>query len=430
MNTFFDGKTTQNGVILAVSGGIDSMTLLVLALREIPDKIKVVTVNHHLRKSAEKDVKFVKNFCDSKSVPCVIADIYPKHFAEENGLSIETAARILRYDALSILSEGKPICLAHNKNDQAETVLMHIARGSGNKGAVGMNEKGKFLRPMLGLTRGEIEKIAETEKIPYITDETNSDNRYMRNYVRNKILPLFKALNPNSVNNISRFSKLSEADEDYFTNAVNEIYPKLDIKIDGGKASIGQDVFTLHPALKNRVLIRVFNELGYDKDIEQIHLNELDNLYRNTSGKKLSLPFDLIAVKSYNVINIFPSAYLQKTENICEIPFCEGKSVISGTKIEIGDKPNGGLYFDADKMPPDAVIRFRKDGDVFCKFGGGTKKLKEYFIDKKIPLLTRDKIPLIASGNEIMLIFNIEISDKIKTDSQTQKTLFAKIVKN
>jgi len=329
MNTFFDGKTTENGMILAVSGGIDSMTLLVLALREIPDKIKVVTVNHHLRKSAEKDVKFVKEFCESKSVPCVIADVYPKTFAEENGLSIETAARILRYDALSILSEGKPICLAHNKNDQAETVLMHIARGSGNKGAVGMNEKGKFLRPLLNLTRGEIEKIARQEKIPYITDETNSDNRYMRNYVRNKILPLFKVLNPNSVNNIARFSKLSEADEDYFTSVVNEIYPKLNIKIDDGKAAIGQDVFALHPALKNRVLIRIFNELGYDKDIKQIHLDDLDNLYRNTSGKKLSLPFDLIAVKSYNVINIFPSDSLQKPENDYEIPFCEDKTELT-----------------------------------------------------------------------------------------------------
>jgi len=102
---------------------------------------------------------------------------------------------------------------------------------------------------------------------------------------------------------------------------------------------------------------------------------------------------------------------------------------INGVKIEISGKPNGGLYFDADKMPSDAVIRFRKDGDVFNKFGGGTKKLKEYFIDKKIPLLMRDKIPLITSGNEVMLIFDIEISDKIKTDSQTKKTLYAKTVK-
>lgn len=427
MKQFFDKKKTENGVILAVSGGVDSMTLLYLALREIPDKIKVVTVNHHLRKSAEKDVLLVTNFCKANFVPYIVADVYPKPFAKENGLSIETAARILRHNVLVMLSDDKPVCLAHNKNDQAETVLMHLTRGSGNKGVSGMSEQGKFYRPLLNLTRCEIEKIAKNNNIPFAVDKTNKDNRYSRNFVRNKILPKLNILNPNAVSNIARFADLSQIDEDYFDKIVNEIYPTLNISVHNGQAQIGNDVFELHPSLKNRVLIKIFHELGYNSDIEQIHLEDLDKLNKNNSGKKLCLPFDLVAVKSYNVINIFSSQNLQKN-NTEEYPFQIGITQLKDTKIEISDQPNDGLYFDVDKIPADAVIRFRKEGDVFCKYGGGTKKLKEYFIDKKIPNTLRDKIPLIATGNEILFIAGVEISDKIKVTNGTKNICYAKII--
>ncbi|HPG92050.1 MAG TPA: tRNA lysidine(34) synthetase TilS, partial [Clostridia bacterium] len=136
----------------------------------------------------------------------------------------------------------------------------------------------------------------------------------------------------------------------------------------------------------------------------------------------------LVAVKSYNVINIFSSQNLIRSNNPDEHPYQIGITQLNDTKFEISDKPNDGLYFDMDKIPVEAVIRFRKEGDVFCKYGGGTKKLKEYFIDKKIPNTLRDKIPLIATGNEILLIAGVEISDKIKVTKGTKKTAYAKII--
>lgn len=423
IQNIFDESLAKDGLVLAVSGGPDSMAMLSLAHRFINGKFSVVTVDHHLRRTSADDAALVKKFCAERVIPCVVADVYPKEFAKENKLSVETAARILRHGALALLSKGKTVCLAHTKNDQAETVLMHLIRGSGGKGTSGMKKlSGGAYRPLLDFTKDEILEYVSKNEVPFAIDPTNRSNRYTRNFIRNAIVPRIEKLNPNAVKNIARYAKTRDDDEDYFEKQVDEIYPSLGVAFEWKGATLPNSVFKLHPALASRVVIKVFSLLGHDKDVKKVHIDAICALAENNSGKKLCLPFGLTAVKGYSGITILPLSAVKNTETK---PYKVGKTVFADKTLSIGFAPQKGLRFDAAKIPEGAVIRTARQGDAFTKFGGGTKSLKKYFIDKKIPLLWRREIPLIADGEDILLIFGVEISDKIKVDEGTKSTLYA-----
>ena len=185
----------------------------------------------------------------------------------------------------------------------------------------------------------------------------------------------------------------------------------------------------LNNVLLKRGVKTILVKLGLKKDYEQIHLEDVCKLKTLKTGSKIVLPKNIVAVKEYEKITIFvdKKIQIQKKEYIfsCNLFDFNDKCVIIKKEFD-----SSFLVFDGDKIPKNAVLRTRKEGDVFTKFKGGTKKLKDYFIDKKIPKLERDNIPLIAIGNEILLIFGVEISDKIKVDENTINNLYAGIMKN
>lgn len=397
---------------LAVSGGVDSMTMLHMFASLTPrPSFCVVTVNHNIRKQAQDDCNFVKKYCDSLNVDCRIVSVDVPRYAKERKISEETAARILRYEALN-KTDCDYVCLAHHMGDNAETVLMHILRGAGAKGASGIRrQNGKYLRPLLDMTREEIEQYAVQHNVPYVHDSTNDETKYTRNFIRQKVLPLLKELNPNAEHNIVRFAENIAQDSDYLDGLVDT----LDIECCAGYASIPTRILLLPKPLAYRAINKVFSGLGIYKDIEKTHIEAIIDLAQGEGGRQVDLPFGFIAVSDYDFITIQQAVEIEPIE--FEIPFALGKTVTPMGVVEVSKTPiANALMIDVDKLPKDSTFRLRHQGDVFTKFGGGSKTLKKFLIDKKISQRLRDGLVLVAKDNEIYVICGVEISEKVKVD--------------
>lgn len=401
--------------VLAVSGGVDSMTMLHMfsSLSPRPD-FCVVTVNHNIRDNAQSDCDFVENYCKKLNVKCRTVFVDVPAYAKENKISEETAARILRYQAL----DGEPcdfICLAHHMGDNAETVLMHILRGSGSNGACGIRtQKGKYVRPLLDMTREQILEYAAKNNVPYVHDSTNDETKYTRNFIRLNVLPSLKKLNPNAERNIARFAENVAEDCDYLDSLADvssvEFAPML--------ARIPIALLRQPKPVSQRIIYKVFNRLGVYKDIEKTHITALIDLARGNGGRQVNLPFGFVAVCDYDFVTIEQSYNTLVDE--FEIPFATGKIVTPIGIVEVGKtESKNALRFDLNKLPDGCVFRLKRQGDTFTKFGGGTKQLKKYLIDKKIPQRLRERLLLIANGSEVYAICGVEISDKIKTDDKS-----------
>ena len=207
---------------LAVSGGVDSMVMLHKFASTLPrPNFFVVTVNHNIRAEAQADCDFVRDYCKTLNTECRIINIDVPAYSVAHKLSEETAARILRYNAFNDLACDY-VCLAHHLNDNAETVLMHILRGSGARGATGIRvQNGKYVRPLLDMTRQQIEQYATEHNVPYVHDKTNDETKYTRNFIRKNILPKLKEVFPAVEQNIVRFAENIAQDNDFLDSLVD-----------------------------------------------------------------------------------------------------------------------------------------------------------------------------------------------------------------
>ena len=383
----------------------------------------VVTVNHGIRKQAASDCKVVFDYCKKLGVECRVVSVDVPNYCEQNKLSIETGARILRYQVLDSL-DCDFVCLAHNSNDNAETVLMHILRGSGAKGATGIKPiNGKYLRPILNLTRAQIEQYAKDNNVPYVDDSTNDDTKYTRNFVRHKVLPLLCELNASAQQNILRFASNIAEDDEY----LDKLADISTVEIYSNMASIPKTLLLQPSPISYRVLNKVFNRLGVFYDIEKTHFDAIIDIANNVGGKRVNLPFNFVAINDYEHITIClnESSFAPSVG----IPFKVGCTETPLGVVEVSEHPlPNSLRIDVNKIPQTAVFRTRKQGDSFTKFGGGTKSLKEFLIDKKIPQRERDKLLLVADGSNILVICGVEISDSVKVE-QGANTYYIKLYK-
>ena len=414
---------------LAVSGGVDSMVMLHMFATALPrPDFYVVTVNHGLRTEAQADCQLVADYCARLGVQCRVVSVDVPSYCEQNKLSVETGARILRYKVLSNL-ECDYVCLAHNANDNAETVLMHILRGSGAKGATGIKRiNGKYLRPILDLTREQIEQYAKDNNVPFVQDSTNDDTKYTRNFIRHKVLPLMTELNPQAQQNILRFASNVAQDDEY----LDTLADVSTVEIDGNVARVPKALLLQPTPIAYRVLNKVFNRLGVFYDIEKAHFDAILDVANNVGGKSVNLPFNYVAINDYNHVTIC----LNESNLTCSlngtqaegIPFKLGATVTPLGVVEVSECPlENSLRLDVDNVPQTAVFRTRKTGDVFTKFGGGTKLLKDYLIDRKIPQRQRDKLLLVADGSEVLVICGVEISDRVKVGKDA-KPYYIKLI--
>lgn len=417
-------------IAVGVSGGADSMVLL-WSLLDLQKKVKffmkVVNVNHNLRgEESERDSKFVATFCEKKKIPYEVISVQVKKTKAQEKLTLEESARKLRYDAfLKVMKKDKlnKLFLAHHKNDQAETILMNILRGSGVQGAGGIRQDGVIFRPLLNLKKSEILKIANEYGIKFVEDSTNAENDATRNYIRNVVLPNLEKVYPNAVDALYAFGEKCKNVQNFIESQLNLDF----IEDNGNHILVKSAVFHTNKILIKEYLNVAFKKAGVFADIEAKHYELATSLFEADVNTMLDFPHGLLLKKTYGGIKIFKD----KEDIVCfdEYDFVIGTFEMKGigvieTKVVQPDEVvygDGSIYFDQGKLSTNAVWRTRRLGDVFAKLGSGSKKLNDYFTDKKVDSDIRDLIPLLVIQNQVCVVAGLDVSEKVKIDGNTDQ---------
>ncbi|MBQ7351747.1 MAG: tRNA lysidine(34) synthetase TilS [Clostridia bacterium] len=415
-------------IAVACSGGKDSMALLHFLWTNkeaLGCDVCVVNIDHSIRETSANDSAFVESYCKKNGIKIYSFKVDALKYSEDKKLSIEQGARECRYRVFASLKTKKlvdKIALAHHQQDQAETILLNLFRGTGIAGASGMDfvRDDLYIRPFLNRSQSEILAYVSQNEIPYVEDETNNDSDYNRNYIRNKIMPLIRFRWPGADKSISNFGKNCRQDESYIQSTIN----KDAILTEDGIARVYSSYFAYDDAYVFRLILSALKTIGLSSNIENKHLKLIKNMALEAeNGTKISLPNGLSVIKEYNYIT-FTNRAVKANKKTYQ--FTKGKLDISGfglIETFVTRKFDMGVYshlIDASKLPKDAIWRFRKDGDEFEKFGGGTKSLSDYLIDKKVPVRLRNIIPVLASGNNILIVAGVEISEQLKVDKNTK----------
>ena len=439
-------------IVVGVSGGADSLALLHI-LNEIKNifflELVVAHVHHGLRgKDADTDAEFVEGICRDWQIPFYIKKVNVKELASKWGLSEEEAGRKVRYDFFEqILKDikGQKIALAHHRDDQAETILYHLIRGTGLKGLQGMKpvRDGKIIRPLLQISRQQIEEYCREKNLKYRVDLTNKDIVYTRNRIRNLLIPYIqKNFNPNFAESLVRMGDIIREEEEFLSFYSNQKFDKW-VVVSDGKVEIPIDFFNSSPkAISRRIVRLAVEKLAKSMDdISFVHTEEVLNMaLHSPTGSTLDLPGNLKARKDYEALVILDD---KKTYSIPPFQYpitIPGKFYIKELELEIVcqqvEKPdvlNKGIwciYVDKDKIQGGLWVRNRRDGDRFQPLGmGGTKKLKDYFIDRKIPRGERDAIPLVVDENNIIWVVGHQINENYKITKNTKNILQLRISK-
>lgn len=409
-------------IVVGFSGGADSVFLLILLLelqKDISFELQCCHINHSLRgNEALRDEEFVRDFCMKRGIRLYRFRIDVNAFAQNQKISTEEAGRVLRYDRFNKIAkdEGK-IAVAHHKDDQVETILMNILRGSALSGLVGMKwRNNNVIRPLLGVSKLEILSFLEDNNIDYCTDSTNKENIYQRNRIRNLLIPeLEKEYNPNFKESMIRMSKALSRDQDYLEELTQKKFDESFKREEDYYFILEKEWNDLHAAIKYRFVLKVIDVLlGARKNIGQVHLDGIVDLLDHEEGRKYILE-DYIFTKDSHGIWIYKERKKEDTEKKIII----GKEILfNGYIIKAEKKPVDQLkfgknkaYFSTDILQYSWSLRYRKNGDRFTPFGkGGEKKLKDFFIDEKIPQFKRNRIPLLICDDDIIWIPRIRRS--------------------
>ena len=418
----------NENVVVGFSGGADS-ALLTYALKNLNFNVTAVHIHHGIRGTeADRDLFFAQSFCEKYNIPFYSERIDVPAIASERKISIETAARQERYKIFEEYAKrfSAKIAVAHNKNDQAETVLMHLLRGSGLNGLCGIQYKNNnIIRPLLDVTRKEIEDFTKNNSIEYIVDSTNLCTEYSRNKIRLDVLPKLDEISgTDSVDAIVQCSRIINEYADYFNeevdNAEKKFISKKDDKI---SLSITPLPHILQIELIKSSLIRL---IGNIVDIEKVHLDDIYGLIKKNSGKEIHLPHNI------RVKRVYDSLLFYKEENFFSAEYSfEPNKVFNWKKDRIYSEKTSEIvpqkdceYIDIDMLPKGLVLRTRHEGDyIYPLNSGGKCTLKKYFIDKKIPSDVRNELPLLAFDNEIFAIIGYTVSDKAKITPSTKNIL-------
>lgn len=425
-----------NSVILGVSGGADSICMLHLLnsiKKELGLKLYVAHVHHGIRaQEADRDAEFVRQICERLDVPCKVFHLNIPAMARQKKMSEEEAGRQARYEIFEKMAEelqADKIAVAHNLNDNSETVLFNLFRGSKLKGLTGIPVKrGKIVRPMLCFSRAEIEEYLEENHLTYCMDSTNQETSYSRNKLRMEVLPYIK----DNINSKAEYNIVSAAESlkevyDYIECQSNNAYKKYvsdNILSDSAKE--------LPPIILKEVIRQwIFHNTGNLKDITGKHIDMVVELLNNTVSKKVKLPYSITIKKGYRGIEFEKKS--QPKEKINQV-ILENGQLHPVEKFSLSIEKAGEnkenipdlLYtkwLDYDKINR-LVLRNRMPGDyIIVNDKGGKKKLKDYFIDIKVPREKRDEILVAADGNHVAWIIGYRISEFFKVTNETKRIL-------
>ena len=444
-------------ILVALSGGPDSVCLL-FALSSLKNQmgfeLAAAHFNHMIRDTALRDELFCRELCARLSVPFFSTRSDVPAYAEKNGLSLETAARILRYDYLVSICKKQGFCAvatAHQQNDNAESVLMHLIRGSGLTGLIGIREQNmlkgsgiRLIRPLLGVSKAEILAYLDERGEGYCEDETNSNTDAARNYLRLEIMPRIEEnINSSAMKNVCRTANILAEDEEYLLSIARAELEKARTGAGYNRRSLD----LLPPPIKKRCIRLILDEKTTAVDVEENHILKIAELLRMNSGAGIDIPHSRVRVSFDDLIaewaekektgengentpivirigendtpfGIFRLSFLSETE-----PIAMEKS----GELEYNIKKLSGGYtalVDAEALEGPLSVRTRRPGDRFrplnCPY---SMKLKDYFIGKRVDEKLRSMIPLVLSGERIIFIPGFTVSDEVKLKTGARKIL-------
>ena len=436
-------------VVVGVSGGHDSMTLLyvLLSLRdELGFSLVVAHINHGVRGlESDGDEEYVRQVSNKLGIPFYSKKADMNQYGKIHKLTSEEAGREIRYDFFRQVIETElatKIAVAHNKNDQAETLLMRFMRGTGIDGLRGMEYKsGNIIRPLLGVDRSLIEEYCKQSQIDPRIDATNKMTIYGRNKVRLELIPYIEdEFNSGIISTLFRTSEIMKTDSDFLTEYTKSSFRETVLEIDEKKISL--DILKLkilHSAILSRVLRSAIQEINMNlKGVEKKHIEDIvDLMLSDKTGLSLDLCNDIKASIIYDTLVLEKGKKMKEVKNSYQYDLKTHQTLYipelnSEIYSEVYDRSdvqmdlNNSLvkYFDYDKINSDIYVRNRRNGDKFIPIGmSGHKKLKDFFIDQKIPKEERDLIPIVLDGEEILWVIGLRISEKYKVSEQTKRVL-------
>lgn len=415
---------------VGASGGRDSMCLLHAVIScGVVEKSGVIAVhvNHCLRDEADGDENFVREFCAQNGIAFRAFKVDVKKASAQDGLTVEQAARNLRYAAFyDLIKSGDAdyILTAHHALDNAESVLMHLFRGAGLDGLRGMRESPKpqknayyglpLIRPFLNIYPSELDEYANINGIRNVVDKTNFELDADRNYIRLKIIPAIEERYAGAVRAINNLAA-------EVIGACAVLDGALDdglIGCDRGAVTVADEA--LISPLAARYIRRALLHFT-TVDITREQILRVEKLVHMRTGATVELSHSIRAAREYGCVAL----YVERPYYDGETAVVQGANFIDGLAVDVSlsnadPRTVRGGAVDLDRLGG-ATIRFRRDGDMFTPCGGKRKKLKQYFIDNKIPKRLRDRIPLVCRGNEVLVVVGVQISDEVKQTEQTAK---------
>lgn len=448
LSTINKHELIQKGdkIVVGLSGGPDSVCLLHILSRlkeELDLEIYAAHLNHQIRGiEAQKDAFYISKLCEEMGITFFIKSINVPEYCEKNGVSIEEGARKLRYEMFYEIknnTRANKIAIGHNLNDQAETILMRMMRGTGLQGLKGIEyiRDGVIIRPILDIERNDIEEYCKQNKLNPRIDKTNLESIYTRNKIRLELIPYMKDnFNSNIIESIVRMGNSLRSDNDYIeSEALIKFKEVSNIKSDSVEINL-KPYINLHNSMKVRILRNSIKHiLGDTNFIDQRHIDDIIELEDESKiDKVINLPRGIYVYRKKNsIILTNKEIVIEEIEFCYNIPsngFIKVKEigtiietqVVSINKYKRSKSDKSCNWFDFNKIKGGIVVRNRRSGDKI-KLSGGSKKIKDLFIDIKIPKEDRCKIPVIADDQGILSVGNFRNSENYKIDEETKEVL-------
>lgn len=419
-------------VIVGLSGGPDSMVLIHILL-QLGYECIAAHCNFHLRgEASDKDAEFVNKWCEEQNVPLNTVSFDTQAYASQNKISIEMAARNLRYNWFEKIRkehQADAIAIAHHEDDSVETILINLIRGTGIKGLTGIPNKNNYIvRPLLSITRSQIIEYLTNNKISYVTDHTNEEDIYTRNTLRLKVLPILESINPSVKNSIINTSNNLRETEKIYNGYIVDIIPSV---FKNNQINIEQLKKTYSP---QSLLFEILSPLGFTPSVIDDVSNNLDSI----PGKiYLSKEYRLLKDRDYLIISEIEAEgfdndlfSIYADSQVLKTPFpISIKKEKHNSEFKI-QKRNTILQVDLDKLSFPLTLRKWKKGDWFIPFGmTGKKKLSDFFTDNKFNLIEKEATWVLTSEKEIVWVINHRVDNRFRITNETKSVFIMDTVK-
>jgi tRNA(Ile)-lysidine synthase len=423
--------SSKSKLIVGLSGGADSVVLLYI-LHHLGYECLAAHCNFHLRgEESQRDEQFAADFAKSLKIPFLKQDFDTQEIAKKQGISIEMAARDLRYEWFEKLRQewnAEAIAVAHHQDDSIETLLLNLIRGTGIKGLTGIKPKnGNVIRPLLTISKAEILQFAEEKQISFIVDSSNLQDEYTRNKIRLSLMPLLRTMNlsieSSLIKTMQNLNETAKIYENHIQESIEKVFDK-----EQGKINIL--LLKTLPSPES-VLFELLKEYGFGTDI----IKDIASAMNSQSGKEFyAAEYSLLKDRNHFILSTWKKATEGKVYHINE----DDKQINEVLPIQLSFvkrdsefkliKDKNYAYFDADKLDFPLTIRKWKKGDRFVPFGMTCfQKLSDYFNNHKFSKIEKENVWLLSSGNDIIWIIGYRTDNRYRINEQTKNVCILKV---